>query len=98
MSSDVTLGEAPPPWSRPTDGAWLRSPPRSTASYELWRIAIADGRLERLTDGPPLHLGLGRRPGRARSRLADRRTCARSPTEPPDVWLLDGGRRARRAA
>ena len=63
-------------------------------AYELWRIAVADGDVERLTERPALPRRVGRGAPGAR-RHAPRMAYLRStPTEPPDLWLHDGGRRA----
>jgi dipeptidyl aminopeptidase/acylaminoacyl peptidase len=91
MASDVTRSEiarmAP---SR--GGRWLHFSAPIDGAYELWRIAVADGRLERLTKGrhyvsswhavpsPP-----GRRRG---TRIAYLRS---TPTQPPDLWMIDAG-------
>ena len=50
MTSDVTIGEsASLEVSR--GGRWLHFSAPIDGAYELWRIALADGRLERLTEG-----------------------------------------------
>ena len=73
MSSDLTRGEAPR--LKPSkDGRWLAFSAPIDGAYELWRIAVADGRLERLTDGR--HYISSWDAGPARS-CACRRTCAR---------------------
>ena len=91
MGSDVTRGEAPRPVATADGSAILFSAPID-GSYELWRIAVSDGRLERLTTGHHYISGWDAVPGpRGGSRIAYLRS---SPTETPDVWLLDGARRA----
>ena len=67
------------------------SPRRSTAPTSCGGSPLADGRLERLTEGRHYISGWdARRPGPAAgSRIAYLRS---TPTEPPDLWLLDGGR------
>ena len=49
MNSDVTIGEGPR-LVPSADGAWLTFSAPIGGSFELWRIATADGRLERLTE------------------------------------------------
>jgi acylaminoacyl-peptidase len=88
MTSDVTRGEGLA--LIPTgDGTWLHlSAPRDGA-YELWRIRVADGRLERLTEGHHYISGWHAVPA-ARAGAGMRLAYLRStPTEPPDVWHLD---------
>ena len=93
MGSDVTTGEAPPPMVS-ADGAWLTFSAPIQGSNELWRIALADGRLERLTQGRHYISGWDARPGpRGRARIAYLRS---TPTSPPDVWFLDGAAEERR--
>ena len=93
MSSDVTRGEG----ARlvPTaDGRGLLFSAPIAGAYELWRIGVSDGRLERLTNGRHYVSGWDAIPGpRGTSRIAYLRS---SPTEPPDVWLLDGAKDPRR--
>lgn len=50
MGSDVTPGEPAHLWSAP-DGRHLLFTAPVRGSYELWRIAVDDGEVERLTDG-----------------------------------------------
>jgi len=93
MTSDVTVGEQLPP-AVDADGthAFVTAP--IDGSYELWRIALGDGRLERLTKGRHHISGWDVRAGtRGRFRAAYLRS---SPTEPPDVWYLEGGAEPRR--
>jgi len=95
MTSDVTAGEgAALEVSR--GGRWLHFSAPVDGAYELWRIAVADGRLERLTDGRqyvssfhavPSRSATGRA-GASGTRIAYLRSSA---TEPPDLWLLDIG-------
>ena len=83
MNSDITV-EAPPQLSPSADGRWIRFSAPIDGAYELWRIALADGRLERLTDGPHYIAGWDAR--------ADRIAYLRSsPTEPPDLWVMEAG-------
>ena len=49
-TSDVTIGEEAPLVPRPTAAGSMFSAPIQGA-YELWRVAVDDGRLERLTEG-----------------------------------------------
>ncbi len=70
MGSDVTRGEAPRPVPTADGSAILFSAPID-GSYELWRIAVSDGRLERLTEGHHYISGWDAVPGRAR-RVAHR--------------------------
>ena len=75
------------PAARPDAGRPRRPvhAPRSTASYELWRIALADGRLERLTDGRHYISGWDAVAGPARP-------------QPDRLPPLDADRAARRVA
>lgn len=85
--SDVTPSEA----ARlivSADGAWITFTAPIGGSYELWRIATRDGRLERLTDDRHCISGWDQVPGpRGRARIAYLRS---TPTAPADLWLLDG--------
>ena len=75
-----------------TDGRWLAFSAPIDGAYELWRIAVADGRVERLTEGRHYISGWDAVPAR-RGGGAMRIAYLRStPTEPPDLWLLDAGR------
>jgi dipeptidyl aminopeptidase/acylaminoacyl peptidase len=99
MGSDVTRGEG----TRivpSADGRWLHFSAPIQGSYELWRLATDDGRVERLTEGRHYISGWDAIPatrgrggpgaGGAGVRIAYLRS---SPTEAPDVWLLDTGAR-----
>ncbi len=87
MTSDVTLGEGPRLIPTPDGRALLFTAPIDGA-FELWRIGLADGRVERLTEGRHQISGWDAIAGpRGTSRIAYLRS---SPTEPPDVWLLEG--------
>ncbi|HEX5149328.1 MAG TPA: S9 family peptidase, partial [Candidatus Limnocylindrales bacterium] len=99
MTSDLTVGEAAPVIPSP-DGCWLHFSAPIAGSYELWRIAVDDGRLERLTEGRHVvsnwhAVGRGRHGGAVR--IAYLRS---TPTEPPELWVLDtmAGRGGRTAA
>lgn len=92
MNSDVTRGEGPA-LIPSRDGRWLHFSAPQDGSYELWRIGVADGRIQRLTDGRQYvsswHTvtGSGSRAAAHRgTRIAYLRSTA---TAPPDVWLLD---------
>ena len=50
MGSDITPGEPAHLWAAP-DGRHLLFSAPVRGSYELWRIALDDGEVERLTDG-----------------------------------------------
>ncbi len=81
LNSDLTVGEEPT-LVPSADGRWLTFSAPIEGSYELWRIAIGDGRLERLTEGSHYITGwdqVGRRIAYLRS----------TPTETPDVHVLD---------
>jgi len=92
VASDVVVGEVARVIPS-TDGASLDFLAPIDGSYELWRIAVSDGALKRLTDGRH-HLSsfdavaVGRRTRYVYLRSA--------PTAPPDLWLQDGDRQARR--
>ena len=90
MSSDVTRGETTPLIAS-KGGRWLYLSAPVDGSYELWRIAVADGRLERLTEDRHYISGWHAvaAPGRGGTRIAYLRSTA---TVPPDLWVLDSGR------
>lgn len=90
MSSDVTRGEGPS-LVPSKGGRWLHFSAPVDGSYELWRIGVSDGRIQRLTEdrhyvsGWHAMTGAGSGGG---TRIAYLRSTA---TEPPDIWLLDIG-------
>ena len=93
MVSDVTPGES----ARliPTaDGSGVLFAAPIQGAYELWRLALADSAVERLTTGRHYISSFDAIAGpRGRERIAFLRS---SPTEPGDVWLLDGRGEPRR--
>jgi dipeptidyl aminopeptidase/acylaminoacyl peptidase len=95
MNSDLTVGDATRLWPVP-DGKSITFSAPVDGSYELWRIALGDGAVERLTNGRHYISGwdavAGPR-GRSRGRIAYLRS---TPTETPDLWLLDGAGEPRR--
>ncbi|HEX6868553.1 MAG TPA: S9 family peptidase, partial [Candidatus Limnocylindrales bacterium] len=89
MNSDVTPGEGGA-LVVSKGGRWIHFSAPVEGAYELWRIAVADGRVERLTRGEhyvsgwhavPHDDGGGVRIGYLRS----------SATETSDLWVLDAG-------
>ena len=86
-TSDVTIGESAPIVVSP-DGRWIQFSAPIDGSYELWRIGINDGRLQRLTEGRHYISNWHAVPGRGGAlRTVYLRSSA---TEAPDLWLLDG--------
>ena len=83
MSSDITRGEGAS-LAPSKSGRWLQFSAPVDGAYELWRIRVADGRLERLTDGRQYISSWHAE----RGRIAYLRSAA---TAPPDLWLLDVG-------
>lgn len=93
MNSDVTPGEVARLWPSPDVSSLTFTAPIE-GSYELWRIAVADGDVTRLTDGRHYISGWDAVPGaRGTARIAYLRSGA---TETPDLWLLEGSREPRR--
>ncbi len=92
MNSDLTVGEEPRLVVAPDGGSILFTAPIEGA-YELWRVSVPDGGLERLTEGRHYLSGWSAVPGRGAgsTRIAILRS---SPTELPDVHLVDVPRRA----
>ena len=81
LNSDVTV-EVAPRLVPTADGRWITFTAPIDGAYELWRIALDDGRLERLTAGRHYVSGWDARP----DRIAYLRS---TPTAPPDLWVLD---------
>ena len=87
MSSDVTVGEGAR-LAVTADGRSILFSAPVEGAYELWRMSIADGDVERLTEGRHYLSGWDAIPGRATG--STRIAVVRSgPTELPDVHLLD---------
>jgi dipeptidyl aminopeptidase/acylaminoacyl peptidase len=88
MGSDLTPGE-PSRLAVTPDGAWIVFTAPIEGSYELWRIALADGVVERLTEDRHYLSGW------QAVRRADGGLCLAairsSFTETPDVHVLDLG-------
>ncbi len=87
MNSDIVPGEAG--WLvASADGRWVTFQAPTDGSMELWRVATADGAVERLTEGRHYVSSFDQIDlGRGRSRTAWLRS---SPTELSDVWVRDG--------
>lgn len=88
MNSDVTHGEA----ARLVvsgDGRSILFTAPIAGAYELWRLDVGSGDVTRLTAGHHYISGWDAATidGRGRTRVAYLRSA---PTEPPDVWVLDG--------
>jgi dipeptidyl aminopeptidase/acylaminoacyl peptidase len=92
MGSDLTRGEATRLWPAP-DGASIRFTAPIDGSYELWRIATADGDVRRITRGRHYISSFDAVARRRQTRHVYLRS---SPTELPDVWLQDGDGAPRR--
>jgi acylaminoacyl-peptidase len=94
MSSDVTVGEHPRLWPAP-DGRSITFSAPIDGSYELWRIDTGDGAVERLTTDRHYISSWDAvaEAGRRTARRHEHGTIAylrSTPTETPDLWLLDG--------
>jgi acylaminoacyl-peptidase len=89
MGSDVTRGESTGVVPS-RGGRWLHFSAPIDGAYELWRIAVADGRVERLTHGEHYVSGWDAVPHEEGGgvRIAYLRSTA---TETPDLWVLDAG-------
>lgn len=87
MNSDITPAEGPR-LIPSADGAWLTFLAPIAGGYQLMRIATADGKLERLTDGRQFisSFDQGSAPA-GRVRTAYLRSSA---TELSDLWVRDG--------
>ena len=93
MNSDVTRGETSRLWPSP-DGTTITFTAPRDGAYELWRLTVDDGDVERLTDGHHYLSGWDAVAGpRGRARFAYLRS---TPTSPPDLWLQDGAGEPRR--
>ena len=93
MNSDITIGEDPRLWPAPDGKSIVFSAPIDGA-YELWRIDTRDGDVERLTNDRHYISGWSAGAGpRGRRRVVYLRS---TPTETPDLWLLDGAGEPRR--
>ncbi len=95
MNSDLTVGEEAHLAVTADGSAILFSAPIEGA-YELWRLALDDGSVERLTTGRHYLSGWHSVPapagGRGRASGGDRIAVLRSsPTELPDVHVVDVG-------
>ena len=93
MNSDITPGEGVR-LIPSADGGWLTFLAPIDGSYQLWRIATADGKLERLTDGRHYISSFDQvtAPG-GRVHTAYLRSA---PTELSDLWVREGVRGAPR--
>ena len=87
MNSDLTIGEGAR-LEASTDGRWLTFTAPIDGAEELWRIGVADGRLERLTDGRH-YISSWDRIAAPRGRGDSFVYLRSSPTEPADLWLLE---------
>lgn len=86
MNSDITIGEGSGLWATPDGGHLVfRAPHRG--SIELWRIAVVDGALERLTDGRH-YLSSAHAVGMEDGRIG-LAVVRSSPTELPDLHVAD---------
>jgi len=94
MTSDVTCGEEMSIIPS-ADGRWLHLSAPVDGAYELWRLAVEDGALERLTEGrhhiSGWHAVEASGPVRGGMQVAYIRSAA---TEPPDLWLLETAARS----
>jgi dipeptidyl aminopeptidase/acylaminoacyl peptidase len=89
MNSDVTIGETARLVVEP-DGAGVLFTAPIDGAYELWRLSLGDGAVKRLTTGRHYLSSFHAVPRGSRGlRTAYLRS---TPTEPPDLWLLDGER------
>ena len=87
MNSDLTIGEGAR-LEASTDGRWLTFTAPIDGSDELWRIGVADGRLERLTEGHH-YISSWDRIAAPRGRGDTYLYLRSSPTETADLWLLE---------
>ena len=90
LTGDVVPG-AQPRLAVTADGAWITFTAPQQGAYELWRIATADGRVERLTSGRHAVTGWDQVPLR---RGGTRIACfVADTTHPSDLYVLDVARR-----
>jgi dipeptidyl aminopeptidase/acylaminoacyl peptidase len=87
LNSDLTVGEGARLVAS-GGGRWLTFTAPLEGSYELWRIAVADGRLERLTTDRHYISAFDQADGR----IAFLRS---TPTSPPEVHVMDRGKASR---
>ena len=92
VASDVTVGETTRVIPS-ADGASLDFLAPVDGSYELWRIAVSDGAVKRLTTGRHV---LSSFDAVARGRKARYAYLRSTPTAPPDLWLQDADGEPRR--
>ena len=92
MNSDVTPGENGRLVAS-ADGAWLTFLAPRDGSYALWRIAMADGRLERLSEGREYISAFDQVETGGRAHVAFLRSA---PTELSDAWVQAGREKPRR--
>ena len=85
MNSDLAVQE-PARLVASADGRWLSFTAPIEGSYELWRIAVEDGALERQTEGRHYLSAFDQRPIAGGRRIAYLRS---SPTELPEAWVVD---------
>ena len=87
MNSDVTGGEETSIVPS-ADGRWLHVSAPVDGAYDLWRLAVEDGALERLTKGHHYISGWHAVADSVKggTRIAYIRSA---PTAPPDLWLLE---------
>jgi dipeptidyl aminopeptidase/acylaminoacyl peptidase len=92
LNSDIVPAEAPR-LRVSADGAWITFIAPHEGSGELWRIATADGAVERLTTGHHVISAFDQvsLPGSVRTSAKVRTVWLRSsPTELSDLWVRDG--------
>jgi dipeptidyl aminopeptidase/acylaminoacyl peptidase len=85
MNSDLTVGEAGRLVAS-RDGRWLMFSAPHDGAYQLWRIAVDDGRVERLTDGRHYVSSFDAIPATADDPVV---TVRSAPTELPDLHAVD---------
>lgn len=90
FTSDVTVDEQAS-LIPSEDGRWLLFSAPVDGAYELWRIAVGDGRLERLTEGRHTISSWHAVPARGQPGAMRIGYLRSSATEPPDLWTLDTG-------